>query len=145
VGQHQAARVELAFQGPTIHPRLACDRERALVDLQDPVEPGEIEHQAAVHGHGTALGARAAAPRHHGHAVLVRRAQRRGHLGFARGPCDQLRPSERLPLGLSVQAEPVGVGHVRVEPVGRFADGAIAELAVQFAPELVRDGRCAQC
>ena len=79
--QHQPALVELALEPAPVYARLAGDRERALVDVDDAIEAGEVEHHAAAHGHGAALRPGAAAPRHHGHPMGVRDAEHGRHAG----------------------------------------------------------------
>ena len=144
MGQHQTAGVQLALEPVAVHARLAGDGEGALVDLDDPVEAGQVDYQTTANRHRAALGAGAAPPRHNGHAVLACDPHGRGHPGLGRRSGDELGPSQRLALRLRMQGDPVRVGHEGVEALRLVADDAVAELSFQIRPELVGDGGSGQ-
>ena len=94
VRQHQPAGVELGLELAAVLAGLDGDGHRDLVDLDHLVERAEVDHDAAVDGKRAALRARAAAPRHHRDAVLVRDREH----GRRRPPrCVAVRPRPGAP------------------------------------------------
>ena len=115
VRQHQPAGVQLGLELAPVLAGLHGHGHRDLVDLDHLGERAQVDHDAAVHGERAALGAGAAAPRHHRHAVLVRDRQRR-----LRRPlrCVAVRPRPVAPMASrrpSRQCRPVGVRRVGVQ------------------------------
>ena len=115
VRQHQPAGVQLGLELAPVLAGLHGHRHRDLVDLDHLGERAQVDHDAAVHGERAALRARAAAPRHDRHALLVRDRQRRRDVLFGAWPYDHVRSRHWRPSGLRVQGRPVGVRRVGVQ------------------------------
>ncbi len=118
------------------------DDERGVVDRDDAVEIGEVEHQAAVHRHARAADTAATCRRGDRHAGLVADPEDRGDVGGRRRTDDRSRARHRGVVGgpdhrqwppiAAGGPDRVGVGHDRAhifEPledrVGDVGDGAV--------------------
>ncbi len=139
VADRQAVvRVELPLEVGPEHAGLDLDDAGGLVDVADPVEPGEIEHHAAEHGHGCPADTRAPAGGGDRHACAVTRGERPAHLPGARGPGDDGRASWYLSGQRPVQGErpPISAGFGR----GVVGGLHLAHVAEPF-DEAVGEGR----
>jgi hypothetical protein len=123
VREHQAAGVQLGLQVPAVDAGLRRDRQRHLVDLDDLVKRGEIDHDAAMHRQAAALGPGAPAPRHDRDAVLVGEPHDLRDLLLGTRAHDDVGPGDRGAGRRGVERRPVGVGDVRVQAIGGRRDG----------------------
>jgi hypothetical protein len=108
VREREAALVQAGLELAPVQAGLDRRGERDLVDLDDLVHPGHVDHDAAGVGHGGAHHARAAAAGDDRHPVGGREPQRRRHLLVARGAhhgVRQVRPA--LLLGIECRPRPI--------------------------------------
>jgi len=149
VRQHQPAGVQLGLEPAAVDARLGGDGHRDLVDLEDLVEAGDVDHDAAVDRQTPALRARAAAPGDDRHAVLVGEPDDVGDLLLGPRPYDDVGPGDRGAGRRGVQRGPVRVGDERVEALRRRRDGIVAKRAdeclLHVGQGRGRRGRHRQC
>ena len=115
--QHQPARVELVLELAAVLARLHGHCHRGLVDLEHLVKRAQVDNDAAMDGQRPALGAGAAAPWDHRHAVLVGDLEHGRDFLFGTWPYDGVGARQRRSCGLCGQRRPVRIGGVLLELV----------------------------
>ena len=115
VRQHQPAGVQLGLELAAVLAGLHGHRHRDVVDLDHLGRASAGRSRCRRARQRAALGARAAAPRDHRHAVLVRDRQHRCDVLLGAWPYDHVRSRDRRPGGLRVQRRPVRVGRICVQ------------------------------